>query len=256
MKTVLITGGTRGIGLGIARALVADGFHLAVNGMRPPQQVVKTIEELRAIGNTEVLYCQGNIGSSLDREKILSEVFARFSTINFLINNAGVAPKQRADLLDMTEESYDRVMDINLKGPFFFSQMMAKKMIEFKNVQPNEHFAIINMSSISATLASPERGQYCLSKAGMAMMTQLFAVRLGVDDIPVYEIRPGVISTDMTSGVKGKYNKLIEEGLCLQKRWGTPEDVGKAVAALTKGDFPYSTGQVFMVDGGLTVRRL
>ena len=173
-----------------------------------------------------------------------------------LVNNAGVAPKERKDILNATEESFDEVMDINLKGPYFLTQQVANWMIEQQNIDADFKGCIINISSMSATVVSVNRGEYCISKAGISMATQLFAVRLGEFNIPVYEVRPGIIKTDMTSGVKEKYDKLIEDGLCVQKRWGEPEDVGRVVASLAKGDFAYSTGQVIMVDGGLTIPRL
>ena len=252
---VLITGGSRGIGLGIAEALAKEGCHLAINGMRPEESVSETLEKLRAFG-VKVIYCQGNIADPEARTHMLAKVKAEFGQLNFLVNNAGVAPLERNDILEMTEESYDRVMDINLKGTFFLSQTAANWLIEQKEADENFFGGIINMSSISATIASISRGEYCISKAGMSMVTQLFATRLGEMDLPVYEVRPGVIMTDMTSGVKDKYDKLIAEGLSVQKRWGYPEDIGKAVASLIRGDFPFSTGQVIMIDGGLTIDRL
>jgi NAD(P)-dependent dehydrogenase (short-subunit alcohol dehydrogenase family) len=254
-KVALITGGSRGIGFGIATALAAAGWSLAINGMRPATSVLKNLEALKR-DNNEVIYCQGNIGDATDRERIIAETIAHFGHLNVLVNNAGVAPKERNDLLDMSEESYDRVLNINLKGTFFLSQLAAKKMLATKEKHSDASFAIINISSISATIVSPNRGQYCISKAGMSMVTQLFAARLGENGIPVYEVRPGVIYTDMTSVVKEKYDHLLKNGLAVQPRWGYPADVGKAVAALVRGDFPYSTGQVVMVDGGLTMQRL
>jgi NAD(P)-dependent dehydrogenase (short-subunit alcohol dehydrogenase family) len=180
----------------------------------------------------------------------------RFGQLNFLINNAGVAPTERNDVLDMTEQSYDRVMDINLKGPVFLSQLAAKEMLTIKRKQENANAAIINISSVSATVVSINRGEYCMSKAGMSMLTQLLAARLGEHNIPVFEVRPGLIKTDMTNAVSEKYDTLIEDGLCVTKRWGIPEDVGNVVRSLVSGDFMYSTGQVIMVDGGLTMGRL
>jgi len=173
-----------------------------------------------------------------------------------LVNNAGVAPKERNDILEASEESFEYVVGTNLKGPYFLSQAAANWMIEQKAADKDAFFAIINVGSISATVASVNRGEYCISKAGIGMMTALFAARLGEYDIPVYEIRPGVTKTDMTSGVSDKYDKLIQDGLCVTRRWGFPEDVGKAVGALATAQFPYSTGQVIMVDGGLTLPRL
>jgi len=254
-KVALITGGTRGIGLGIAKQLAANGFDLAINGQRSAGSVNDIAAQLRHAG-AEVLYCQGDVGSSADRKKIVQEVKDRFGRLHVLVNNAGIAPRHRRDILETTEESFDEVISINLKGAFFLSQQAANWMIAQKETDPGFSGCIINVSSMSATVASVNRGEYCISKAGLGMVTQLFAVRLGAWDIPVYEVRPGVIDTDMTAGVKEKYDQLIEAGLCLQKRWGQPEDVGKAVSALALGNFPYSTGQVIMVDGGLTLQRL
>lgn len=254
-KVALITGGSRGIGLGIAQALARDGWQLAINGVRPEESVTETLDALRQSG-VEVLYVQGDVGQSDDRSRMIREVIDHFGQLNALINNAGVAPKERMDLLEMTEESYDRVMDINLKGTVFLTQLAAREMLAGKQQDPAFEACIINVSSISATVASINRGEYCISKAGLSMHTQLFAARLAAEGIPVYELRPGIIKTDMTSKVTEKYDKLIAEGLTLQPRWGFPEDIGKAVAALVKGDFPYSTGQVIMIDGGLTLQRL
>ena len=254
-KVALITGGSRGIGLGIARALAIEGFDLAINGMREEKLVSDTIAELKTHGG-QVQYYPGNVGSKDDRTRIISKIKEDFGHLNVLINNAGIAPKQRTDLLDMTEESYREVMAVNLEGPFFLTQFVATWMIEQKSINEAFQGMIINISSISATVVSINRGEYCMSKAGMGMMTQLYAVRLGDFGIPVYEIRPGITATDMTSKVKDKYDKLIDGGLCVQKRWGYPEDVGNAVIALVKQRFTYSTGQVIMIDGGLTIQRL
>ncbi|OLT62774.1 3-ketoacyl-ACP reductase [Moorena bouillonii] len=252
-KVALITGGSRGIGLGIARSLAEAGWNLAINGMRDESAVSGLLEDLRKY-QVEVVYCQGNVGEQEDRQAILQKCLDQWGRIDALVNNAGVAPKERKDLLDMSEESFDRVLNINLKGSFFLSQLVAKEMLK----QGNDSLRyIVNMSSVSATMVSVNRGQYCISKAGMAMMSQLFAARLAKENIMVYEVRPGVIKTDMTAAVKQKYDKLLlEEGLAVQERWGLPEDVGKAVASLLGGNFPYSTGQVIMVDGGLEMGRL
>lgn len=255
-RVALVTGGSRGIGLGIAHSLAAEGWSIAINGMRPAEQVQAIVKDLSAHG-TEVIYCQGNVGDTQDHKRILNQILDQWGQLNALINNAGVAPKERNDLLDMSEASYDRVMGINLRGPFFLSLAAAKLMLQSKQEDPDFPAYLINISSISATVVSPNRGQYCMSKAGISMATQLLAARLGKDEIPVYEVRPGIIKTDMTSTVKGKYDSLILDGdLCVQPRWGLPDDVGKAVAALVRGDFPYSTGQVIMVDGALTMPRL
>lgn len=254
-KVALVTGGSRGIGYGIAESLAAEGWSIAINGMRPEESVKDVMNSLRRDDN-EVIYCQGNIGDAADRQSMIDKVVNHFGHMNVLINNAGVAPKERKDLLEMSEESYDRVLNINLKGTFFLSQLAAKAIIKAREHDVDMPAAIINISSISATVVSINRGQYCISKSGMSMVTQLFAARLGQDNIPVYEVRPGVIATDMTSVVKEKYDNLFANGLAVQARWGVPEDIGKAVASLVRGEFPYSTGQVIMVDGGITMNRL
>lgn len=255
MATALITGGSRGIGFGIATALAAKGYNLAINGMRIEADVQESLESLRKF-KVNVLYCPGNIGDSTDRRAIINKALHHFKTIDVLVNNAGVAPRVRLDMLDLDEENYDRLLDINLKGTFFFTQEIAKHMLITKEINPAYTPSIVTITSISAEVASTNRGEYCLSKAGLAMMTKLFATRLGDANIPVYEVRPGIISTDMTSGVKDKYTKLIHEGLTLEKRWGTPEDIGKIVAALVTGEIPYSTGQVINADGGMGIRKL
>jgi 3-oxoacyl-[acyl-carrier protein] reductase len=254
-RVALITGGTRGIGLGIAACLAENGFDLALNGVREEKEIIEVLGTIRTFG-TEVIYCQGNVSDPEDRVKIVRTVRRKFGKLNVLVNNAGIAPVERRDILEATEESFDEVMGVNLKGPYFLTQRIANWMIEQKKTDETYQGCIINISSISATVASVNRGEYCLSKAGISMATKLFAVRLGEFDIPVYEIRPGIIETDMTSGVKEKYDKLIVEGLTVEKRWGKPEDIGKVVAALASGNVPYSTGQVIMVDGGLTLPRL
>jgi NAD(P)-dependent dehydrogenase (short-subunit alcohol dehydrogenase family) len=254
-KVAYITGGSRGIGFGIAIALARDGFDIAINGVREEHLVQKSLNQLTTF-NTEVIYCQGNVAIPEDRSRMISRIKNHFGRLDVLVNNAGIAPKQRANLLNMTEESYDDVMTTNLKGPFFLTQEIASWMIEQQQQQPGFTGMIINISSISATVVSTNRGEYCMSKAGMSMMTQLYAVTMGEYGIPVYEIRPGIVATDMTSKVKEKYDKKIDEGLCVQKRWGYPEDTGEVVSALASQKLPYSTGQVIMVDGGLTIQRL
>ena len=254
-RVAFITGGSRGIGFGIATELAKNNFDLAINGTRSADQVGNVINELRAYG-VDVLYCPGDIASSGDRMEMLRQIKDHYGRLHVLVNNAGVAPKERRDILDATEESFDHVMGVNLKGAYFLTQKAANWMIEQKKMDAEFKGCIINISSVSATMVSLNRGEYCISKAGMGMVTQLFAVRLGEYDIPVFELRPGIVQTDMTHGVKEKYDKLIGEGLCVQKRWGVPEDVGKVVASLTRNDFMYSTGQVIMVDGGLTIPRL
>lgn len=254
-QSALITGGTRGIGLGIAKELADQGFDLILNGVRDGSQVVQVLEGLRTESN-KVIYCQADISQPEGRERVLSCILENFGQLNVLVNNAGVAPKQRADLLEMTEESYDRVMTINLKGPFFLTRMVATNMVKWKALDDDYQGCIINVGSVSASMVSTQRGQYCISKAGIGMMTQLFATRLGAEGIPVFEVRPGVIQTDMTATVMDKYLKLRDEGLFVEPRLGAPEDVGKVVAGLASGAFPYSTGNVISVDGGLTIPRL
>jgi NAD(P)-dependent dehydrogenase (short-subunit alcohol dehydrogenase family) len=256
MKPVaFVTGGSRGIGYGCAEQLAKKGFDLAINGMRDESGVQESIASLKVLG-ADVIYCQGDIGSSDARQAMLDKIKSHYGRLNVLVNNAGVAPKVRLDLLETTEDSYDYVMNTNLKGAFFLTQAAAKWMVEQKKSDREFKGAIINVGSISATVVSVNRGEYCVAKTGIAMMTQLFATRLGEYEIPVYEIRPGVTKTDMTSAVSEKYDKLIADGLCVTRRWGFPEDVGKAVSSLAEGNFPYSTGQVIMVDGGLTIPRL
>lgn len=251
----LVTGGSRGIGLGISKKLCEDGYNVAFNGVRDEKQVKDVLKKLRSIG-TDVIYCQGDISSKADREEIISKIRSHFGQLNVLVNNAGVAPKERQDPLEATEQSFERVMRINLQGPYFLTQLVANWMVEQKKEDHSFSASIVNIGSISATIVSPNRGEYCMSKAGLAMHSKIWAVRLAEYDISVYEVRPGIIKTDMTSGVVEKYDKLIADGLTVQPRWGYPEDVGKAVASLADGDFPYSTGEVIMVDGGLSVQRL
>ena len=255
-RIALVTGGSRGIGFGIASALAAEKWDLVINGVRPESAVSEPLAALRARG-VRVAYAPGDIGSAEGRESVLAATRAfAGGPPTLLVNNAGVAPRVRADLLEMSAESYDRVLDTNLKGPFFLTQAVAREMVAAKKADASIAATIVNITSISATVVSINRGEYCIAKAGLSMLTQLFAARLGPDGIPVYEVRPGVIKTDMTAGVTEKYDRLIAEGLCVQPRWGFPEDIGRAVAALARGDLAYSTGQVVMIDGGMTIPRL
>lgn len=256
MKHVaLITGGSRGIGYGIAEQLANAGFDLVINGVRPEEAASDALDKLRKLGS-DVIYCQGDIASTEARIDIMQRIKTHFGRLNVLVNNAGVAPKERRDILEATEESFQYVLSTNLQGAYFLTQAAANWMIAQQAEQTDFWSCIINVSSVSATVASVNRGEYCVAKAGLSMATQLFATRLGEYNIPVYEVRPGIIKTDMTAGVTDKYNVLINSGLCVQKRWGLPNDVGKAVASLAQGAFPYSTGQVIMVDGGMTIPRL
>jgi 3-oxoacyl-[acyl-carrier protein] reductase len=254
-KVAFITGGSRGIGLGIARALAAEGWRLAINGMRREDEVAAVLDELHS-QSPQVVYCRGDISIAEDRAACLDHIDGQLGGLNLLVNNAGIAPPRRDDILEATEESFDRVFDVNLKGPYFLTQAVARWMIVQRQANPDFDGCIVNISSVSAELASVNRGDYCMSRAGTSMATKLWAVRLAEFGVRVYEIRPGIIATDMTAGVKEKYDRMIAEGLTLQPRWGQPEDVGRAVAALARNDFPYSTGQVINVDGGLLVGRL
>ena len=254
-STALITGGARGIGYGIATQLSSEGIHPVIMDIHPEETVAPNLEKLRESG-PEPFYCRGDVTSADDRTAALAAIEEKFGRLNFLVNNAGVAPRVRADILEATEESFEWVMRINLQGPYFLTQAVANWMIRQKEQDEDFRGCIVNISSISSFVASPSRGEYCLSKAGVTMATKLWAARLGEFDIPVYEIEPGIILTDMTAVVKEKYDKLLGEGLCLQKRWGYPEDIGKAVAMLARGDLSYSTGQVIMIDGGMSVQRL
>lgn len=254
-KTAFITGGTRGIGLGIATELAKAGFDLAVNGLREEAVVKPVIEELSSLG-VQVRYVRGDVSKKEDRQQMVDAIQERFGPIHVLVNNAGIAPPERKDILEASEESFEHVLNVNLQGPYFLTQLVANNMIVSKKKYNEAFFCIINVSSVSATAASVNRGEYCISKAGIAMATKLWAARLGEFDIPVYEIQPGVIHTDMTSGVQEKYDRLFQEGMAVQSRWGTPSDIGKVAAALATGSMPYSTGQVIRVDGGMTIQRL
>ncbi len=257
-RVALITGGSRGIGFGISQCLACEGLDLAICGMRSEDQVVEVLEELRVLGS-EVFYYQADIGAEEMRKNLIRSIKDRYGRLHVLVNNAGVAPLERKDALEATEESFERVLRINLQGPHFLTQEVANWMIEQKQAQNDFSGCIVNITSISATIASTNRAEYCISKAGLSMSTKVWAVRLAEFGIPVFEIQPGIIQTDMTSSpaVQAKYNALIHErGLLLQPRWGNPEDIGKAVAMLVRGELPYSTGQIISVDGGMRVERL
>ncbi|MFA6714287.1 MAG: 3-ketoacyl-ACP reductase [Victivallales bacterium] len=255
-KTALITGAGRGIGLGIAEKLASEGLNIVICDISPEADIIPKLTALKGKYKIRGLYCKYDVSDAEARKAMLEEIVSGFGALNVLVNNAGVAPKVRADILDMTEESYDRVMSINLKGPYFLTQLAARHMIKMKSFDPEFAACVINISSVSANTASVSRGEYCLSKAGVSMATKLWAARLGEYDIPVYEIRPGIIKTDMTAAVAEKYDKLIAGGLTVQPRWGYPEDIAKAAAMLARGDLAYSTGQIINVDGGMQVSRL
>jgi NAD(P)-dependent dehydrogenase (short-subunit alcohol dehydrogenase family) len=252
----LITGSSRGIGLGIALKLASEGIDVALNGVRPEADAKETLAQIAATG-ANVVYARGDVSSGTDRALMLAVIRQRFGRLDVLVNNAGITSPGRKDILnEADEESFDRVMGVNLKGPFFLTQAAARWMAEQKQSSPQFRGCVINVSSVSAEFVSTNRGDYCLSKAATRMATWLWATRLAEFGIPVYEIQPGVIRSDMTAGVTEKYDKLIAGGLTLDRRWGEPEDVGRAVAALVRGDIPYATGQVLKIDGGMTIRTL
>ena len=255
-KVALVTGGGRGIGLGICEKLAADGFDLVLSGRSDVSKVADAVQALEKLG-AEVLYCSGDVASAEDRAAMLAAIREKFGRLDVLVNNAGVGARVRGDLLDVEQENFEWILRINLLGPFALTQAVSKWMIEQKQAEESFDGCIINIGSISDKVVSISRGDYCVSKAAVAMMTSLFAARLGEHQIPVYEIRPGIIKTDMTAGVTEKYDNLITNTeLCVEKRWGMPEDIGKLAAAMARGDLPYATGQAIYVDGGLTMARL
>ena len=250
MKTALVTGGSRGIGLASALELGRAGYAVAIMATKAEDAYPQSAARLREAGIAYSWHA-GSIADSADRLRVVDEVMARHGRIDVLVNNAGVAPKERNDLLQMTEASFDYVVGTNTKGNMFMTQAVARKMVETKT--PG---VIVNISSCSAEVSSVNRGEYCVSKAGLSMMTSLFAVRLAEYGIPVYEIRPGIIRTDMTAKVSEKYDKLISEGITPIRRWGTPADIAQAVYMLSQGLLPFSTGEVINVDGGFHLQRL
>jgi NAD(P)-dependent dehydrogenase (short-subunit alcohol dehydrogenase family) len=260
----LVTGASRGIGRGIALELAKAGFDLVVNYVGNVAAAKQTAEDCVSAGaahgkTIRAEICQADIATTEDRQRLIQFVREGFGKLDLLVNNAGVAPDVRADILEASESSFDRLININVKGPYFLTQQVAKWMIEQRRAETSSAaFApkIITISSISAYTASVNRGDYCISKAALSMLTPLYASRLAEHGIKVYEVRPGIVATDMTGPVKEKYDKLIAEGLTPIKRWGAPEDVGKAVAAVALDAFPFSTGEVINVDGGFHLRRL
>jgi NAD(P)-dependent dehydrogenase (short-subunit alcohol dehydrogenase family) len=254
IPVALVTGGSRGIGRGICTELARHGYAVAINYTANEEAARET---QRLIGSqVDSLLCRADVGRAADREHMVEEVLARWGRIDALVNNAGITSIGRRDILEATEESWDRVFAVNLKGPYFLTQRVAREMLRLRaeesGAQPGP--AIVNISSLSAYSISTNRGDYCISKAGMAMLTQLCALRLAEHGVRVYEVRPGVIDTDMTAGARERYTQLIADGLTPIRRWGTPEDVGKAVTALVTGAIPYSTGDVVNVDGGFHLR--
>jgi len=255
-RVALVTGGNRGIGQGITRRLLADGFAVSIFATR--EEPADVLAEFRELG--EVRYVRGSVAEREDHKRYVQDAVGAWGRLDVLVNNAGVGPKDRGDLLDADTASFDRVLGINLRGPHFLAQAFARAVIELRGPldatleQPVA--TIVNVSSISAVTVSPDRGDYCISKAGVAMATQLWAARLAPEGIVVYEIRPGVIATDMTAGVAEKYDALFAAGLSPMPRWGRPADVAGAVGMLVAGHTPYSTGEIFHVDGGMHIPRL
>jgi 3-oxoacyl-[acyl-carrier protein] reductase len=254
-KVALITGASRGIGRAIALALSRENFHCVVNyasNLAAAQSVQRQIGD----HGGKAIIVQADIAEAADRRRLVDESIHAFGRIDLLVNNAGITSPGRADLLEAGEDSFDRVISTNLKGPFFLTQAVARQMIDGVQRAAQDSPRIVTISSISAYTASTNRGDYCIAKAGLSMMTQLFAARLAEYGINVFELRPGIIETDMTGPVKDKYDKLIAEGLTPIARWGTPDNVARAVVAIAGGLFPFSTGEVINVDGGFHIRRL
>lgn len=258
----LVTGASRGIGRGIALCLAEAGYDLALGTTKADPAntesgVFEVVAQVEARGGT-AFPVEGDVGDLAQHEGMVETILARYPRIDLLVNNAGVAAKVRRDILELEPESFDRLTTINLRGPLFLTQRVARQMIAQQEQQSDAERppAIVFITSVSAHTASPSRAEYCISKCGLSMASQTFAIRLAPHNINVYEIRPGVIATDMTAVVKDKYDAQIRDGMLLQPRWGTPEDIGKAVTALATGAFPYSTGAIFDVDGGFQVRRL
>jgi 3-oxoacyl-[acyl-carrier protein] reductase len=250
----LVTGASRGIGRGIAVALANAGFDVVVNYASNRDAAYEVGKVIEGVGRRALLV-QGDVSVAADRAKLVDETYSAFGRLDLLVNNAGVAPKVRADILEGGEESFDRMVNINLKGPYFLTQLVAKRMADAVK-QGKPPGKIVTITSVSVYTASTNRGDYCVAKSGLAMMTKLYAVRLAEFGINVYEIRPGVIETDMTGPVKEKYDKMIAEGLTPIVRWGKPDDVARAVVAVSTDAFPFSTGEVINVDGGFHLRRL
>jgi len=257
---VLVTGSSRGLGRGVAETLAEGGFSVAIhyaNNRQAAEAAAEACQNLARDPEQKFALVGGNIGLAADRQRIFDETLAAYGHLDALVNNAGIAPRLRADITEATEEIFDEVMDVNLKGPYFLSQLAARYWLAHpgRSHLPGG-YKLLFVTSLSANTASINRGEYCISKAGLGMAAQLWAVRLADAGVQVLEIRPGIMATDMTSGVKEKYDKLLAEGLVPQKRWGTPQDVGLAVKAILEGNFPFSTGDVINVDGGFHLRRL
>ena len=252
----VITGASRGIGRSVAIALAAEGYDIAAIARSVDSEGMENLGPEVEKRGAQFFPIGLDISCTACHKEVVSNILERYGRIDILINNAGVIPLQREDVLDMTEESYERVMNINLKGPVFFAQKIAREMIWLKPQINNYRPIMVFMTSVSAVRSTTNRAEYCISKAGLSMATTVFADRLANEGILVFEVRPGVIRTDMTTKIADKYDKLINEGLVPQKRWGQPEDIGKAVASISRGDWNFSTGMVFEISGGLNIHKL
>jgi 3-oxoacyl-[acyl-carrier protein] reductase len=252
-RTAVVTGGGRGIGRGIVHALAEQRFSIVVNYRADARSALDCCAEAEAMGAARAVAVQADVSDLGAGEGLLASTLDRFGRLDLWVNNAGIAPASRCDLLQTTPESWDQVLSANLRGPFFLTQAVARAMVSLKESAAVNDPQIVFISSISSRFASINRGEYCVSKAGLSMVAQLFAVRLAAHGIRVYEIRPGLIETEMTRPVHDAYTERIAGGLTLIPRWGTPADVGRAVAGLASGMLPYSTGEVIHVDGGLNI---
>jgi NAD(P)-dependent dehydrogenase (short-subunit alcohol dehydrogenase family) len=257
---VLVTGASRGLGRGVAEALAKDGHSVAIHYASNRGAAEQTQAACRALARgaaQQFALVGGDLARAADRARIVEEALAALGRLDALVNNAGMAPRVRADIVDATEESFDELIAVNLKGPYFLSQAVVRHWLQRpRDTRLAGGYKLVFVTSISAEMASVNRGEYCISKAGLAMASKLWATRLGAEGVQVFEVRPGIMATDMTAGVKEKYDRLIAEGLVPQGRWGTAEDVGRAVAALVEGRVPFSTGDVIHVDGGMHLQRL
>lgn len=257
---VLVTGSSRGLGRGVAERLARSGYSVAIhyaNNSAAAEETAQACRKLAGDSGHKFAVVGGNIGTAEGRQRVFDETLAKLGRLDALVNNAGIAPRVRADIVDATEDIFDEVIDVNLKGPYFLSQLAVRYWLANPGASRlSTGYKLIFISSLSANTASVNRGEYCISKAGLTMATQLWATRLAADGIQVMELRPGIMATDMTAGVKEKYDKLLAEGIVPQKRWGNPGDLGLAVESILAGHFPFSTGDVINVDGGFHLRRL
>ena len=257
---VLVTGSSRGLGRGVAESLAACGYSVAIhyaNNQAAAEETAAACRKLAADRTQKIAIVGGNIALAADRQQLFDQTLEAFGHLDALVNNAGIAPRVRADLTEATEEIFDEVIGVNLKGPYFLSQLAARYWLAHPGASRlSTGYKLIFVTSLSANTASINRGEYCISKAALAMASQLWAVRLATEGVQVMELRPGIMATDMTSGVKDKYDRLLAEGIVPQKRWGAPADLGHAVESILAGHFPFSTGDVINIDGGFHLRRL